>query len=554
MDSKNHRSKERSKESRLLARPGKVIAASPAQCDLRPLHSRRALGWLLIYRLSLVLVLILIFFYPQTPTWLSAHGDLSMARLLLKLQTLSVLFSGALMLIGWPKPPRQIELAIFLDLVFYTALTHVSGGIGTGLGLILTIVVAVGGITLEGRLSLLFAALATLAVIVQQLHAELQGSGSHASYTQAGLLGVSYFAVALLAHVLSRRLHETEHLAARREVDFADLSRLNEFIIQSMSTGVLAVNGQSRLLLANSAAQRLLSTAATVPGQPLASLSAPLGHWLEQALACGRAEDTLLTLGEHEVRPRLQRLDDFRAGGALIFLDDNRQLMREAQEIKLASLGRLTAGIAHNIRNPLSSITHAGQLLAEAVHCGPEEQHLLNIVRRNALRIDETVTSILELSRRDPPQPREIDLRAWLGEFRDEYTAGNRLSRDAVLLHLPEEPILVRIDPRHFGQVLRNLCENAFIHGRSDSESTRVELSVKRLPESDTIHLTLADNGPGVPAQHARLLFDPFFTTSMAGTGLGLYTARELCEANGLRLEYIGERSPGAHFRVILPS
>jgi two-component system sensor histidine kinase PilS (NtrC family) len=515
-------------------------------------HSLQALGWLLFYRLSLVLALILIFFYPQTPIWLSASGDLSMARLLLKLQTLSVLLGGVLMLLGRPYPARQIELAIFFDIVFYTALMHVSGGISTGLGLILAIVVAAGAITLEGRLSLLFAALATLAVIFQQFYAELYGGAPGGSYTQAGLLGVTYFAVALLAHVLSRRLHETEHLAARRQGDIADLSRLNEFIIQSLATGVLAVNGERRLLLLNNAAKRWLDADDAGVGAHLGHLAPALNQWLDRALGKSEPGDEVIALGQHEVRPRLQRLDGFRPGGALIFLDDNRQLMREAQEMKLASLGRLTASIAHNIRNPLSSITHAGQLLSEAEHCGPEEQHLLNIVRRNALRIDETVTSILELSRRDQPQPRALDLGAWLREFREEYLAGNRLEPEALQLHLPPETIVVRIDPRHFGQVLRNLCENAFLHGRSDSEPTRVSIQLARVADSDAVHLTVADNGPGVPTQHVRSLFDPFFTTASTGTGLGLYTARELCEANGLRLEYSEKDAPGAHFRLLM--
>lgn len=512
----------------------------------------QALSWLLVYRLSLALVMILIFFYPQTPTWLSAHGDPSMARLLLKLQTLSVLLSGMLMLIGQPKPARQIELAIFLDIVFYTALMHVSGGISTGLGLILAIVVAAGAITLEGRLSLLFAALATLAVMFEQFYVQLYGAGASGSYTQAGLLGVTYFAVALLAHVLARRLHETEHLAERRQVDLADLSKLNEFIIQSMATGVLAISGDRTLLVLNNAAKRLLGVSAPRPGEQLARLSPALDQWFGQAMGKHEPREEVLSLGEHEVRPRIQRLDGFRTGGALVFLDDNRQLVREAQEIKLASLGRLTASIAHNIRNPLSSISHAGQLLSEVEGLGAEEQHLLNIVRRNALRIDETVTSILELSRRDQPQPLRIDLGAWLRDFREEFIAGNRLAPEALHVRLPEEGIAVSVDPRHFAQVLRNLCENAFTHGHSELEPSRVELSLTHAPESDTIHLTVADNGPGVPSQHVRHLFDPFFTTANTGTGLGLYTARELCEANGLRLEYIDSALPGARFRVIL--
>lgn len=520
--------------------------------DARAGQARQALGWLLVYRLSLALVLILVFFYPQTPTWLNADGEPSMARLLLKLQTLSILLSGVLMLLGWPKPARQIELAIFLDIALYTALMHTSGGISTGLGLILAIVVAAGAILLEGRLSLLFAALATLAVIFDAFYAELYARVPSADFTQAGLLGVTYFAVALLAHVLARRLHETEYLAARRQVDLADLSKLNEIIIQSLSTGVLAVNGERALLLMNNAAKRLLSAEQVQPGASLARVSPQLDVWLRQVVRDPSRGEVVLALAEHEVRPRLRRLGQFRADGALIFLDDNRQLAREAQELKLASLGRLTASIAHNIRNPLSSITHAAQLLAEADQCNIEERHLLDIVQRNALRIDETVTSVLELSRRDHPQPQVLNLNLWLHEFCLEYRASNRLPPETLIFNAPAEVFNARVDPRHFGQILRNLCDNALTHAKPPQGQPKVEMSLAPLPNRELLQLIISDNGSGVAVEHIRQLFDPFFTTSSRGTGLGLYAARELCQANGLRLEYIEQRTPGAHFRVLL--
>lgn len=514
--------------------------------------SRQALGWLLVYRLSLALVLILVFFYPQIPNWLSSGGDPSIVRLLLKLQTLSILFSGVLMLLGHPQPARQIELASFLDIVFYTALMHVSGGISTGLGLILAIVVAVGAILLEGRLSLLFAALATLAVMFQTFYAELYATTPSGGYTQAGLLGLTYFTVALLAHVLARRLHETEHLAARRKVDLADLSKLNEIIIQSLSTGVLAVNGERALLVMNNAAKCLLGVEQVRSGAALARVCPKLDAWLRQAVQDASGRDEVLALAEHEVRPRLRLLGSFRADGALIFLDDNRQLVREAQELKLASLGRLTASIAHNIRNPLSSITHATQLLAETEPREAEERHLLDIVQRNALRIDETVTSVLELSRRHQPQPQVLELNAWLSEFCEEYRASGRLESDRLVFYPASEVLSARIDPRHLGQILRNLCDNAMMHAKPKNGTPSIEISLTPSANRELLHLNVSDNGSGVATEHIRQLFDPFFTTSSQGTGLGLYAARELCEANGLRLEYIEQPAPGAQFRLLL--
>ena len=262
-------------------------------------------------------------------------------------------------------------------------------------------------------------------------------------------------------------------------------------------------------------------------------------------------EGPVLNFATHAVCPSLHLLGLKRSSGALIFLRDHRELTRQAQEMKLASLGRLTASIAHNIRNPLSAVTHASQLLAEAPMLGEEERHLLATVQRNALRIEETVSSVLELSRRHRPQPQWLALNQWLVEFRDEYCASHRRARTALRLQLPRERLTIAVDPRHLSQILRNLCDNAFTHGQRATAPARVMLRAACVAHGESVSISVLDDGPGVPEEHVRVLFDPFFTTSSSGTGLGLYAARELAEANGLRLEYIPGPTRGAEFRLI---
>ncbi|WP_238787423.1 sensor histidine kinase [Thiospirillum jenense] len=526
--------------------------------ELAAVAPRDPLTWLFAYRLILILILILMFSYPDHAPWLasSASNDPRHARLLLALQAQSVLIGGLFLMLRWPKREHQIEIAVFLDILLYTLLMHLSGGVSTGLGLILAMVVAAGALTMQGRLSLLFAAFATLAVIAQQVYTELYATSTTGTSTQAGLLGMTYFAVALLAHVLARRLRATEYLATRRQLDLADLSKLNDYIIQNMTMGVLVINAQRGILLLNHAARRLLNQPQLRIGEQLAAVAPALDDWLAQhTLDASRRKRTVLLLAEQELHISAHSLRDFHSSGVLLFLRDQRELIRQAQNIKLASLGRLTASIAHNIRNPLSAVTHASQLLAEAPGLVDDDLHLLDIIRRNARRIDETVTSVLELSRRDPSQPQVFDLNGWLTEFSSEYRACTAAAQqDCVHLELSPDRVMVAVDPRHFRQILSNLCDNAFKHGRRADHQAQVTLRVTRLADGDAVQLTVTDNGPGIAAAHLATLFDPFFTTSSSGTGLGLYAARELAQANGMELEYIAVPDAGAQFRLTFQS
>ncbi|MCG6940792.1 MAG: two-component sensor histidine kinase [Thiohalocapsa sp.] len=519
----------------------------------RVFRADSALTWLFLYRLVLAALLALLFSYPEEQPWLGTEATTTPARILLALEGLSILVGGLMMGAARPMREQQIQLAIFLDIVVYTLLMHLAGGVASGLGLLPAIAVIAGAILMEGRLSLLFASLATLAVITQQVYSELYVGTQAGTYTQAGLLGLTYFAVALLAHVMTRRLRETERIAARRKLDIADLSRLNEYVIQRMAMGVVAIDGERRLLLLNNAARQLLGAPKAEPGDSLFLLAPALRDWFLRRLrdgGRGADEDELVQLGDSEVLPSLTLLGESRANGALIYLRDHRELLRQAQEMKLAALGRLTASIAHNIRNPLSSVTHAAQLLAESDTISEADANLLAILERNALRIDETVTSILELSRRHAAERTDINLATWLEGFADEYRDNHPDCADRLHVRTDVASLQLRIDTRHLGQILRNLCDNAFKHGARGGMPAQTVLRAGRDAQSGTTYLEVVDDGPGIPKENRRQVFEPFFTTSTSGTGLGLYIARELAEANGVRLEYIVQEPTEGRFRL----
>lgn len=519
----------------------------------RPEHARYptwgALRWLFLFRLLLVVVLVVVF-SPSIQDPLIANADSTTAWRVLVVYAVMVLMSGLNLYARWPRRENQVYLAIFTDIIAFTLLMHAGGGVSSGLGILLAVSVAAGALMMEGRLSLLFAAFAALAVITQQTYAQLQSNAPASDYTQAGLLGMMFFAVALLAHMLYRRVRDMEDLAARRKVDIDDLSKLNEYIIQNMSTGILVVDGERRLRLMNQAAQELLGTPEAQQGTRLSSLSPPLSQWLDDHVRPTSAQGGLVHLEGREIKPSRQLLGDYRAAGVLLYLRDNQELAREAQQIKLASLGTLTASIAHNIRNPLSAISHAAQLLGEAQELTPDDRHLLDIVRRNSGRIEEIVSSVLQLSRRNQVDPKPLELSDWLEAFCVDFREAHGLSETMLSLDCEPPPLSVEVDPRHLHQIIANLCENAMIHGSSPQHQVEIQIRASLDESLDRVLVEVRDDGPGIDDESAREIFTPFYTTRSSGTGLGLYIARELAETNGIRLSYERTRPTGSCFKL----
>ncbi|MBW8075997.1 MAG: two-component sensor histidine kinase [Metallibacterium scheffleri] len=367
------------------------------------------------------------------------------------------------------------------------------------------------------------------------------------------LFTFAYIAAAWLNHTLGRQMRASEALAERRGLDLANLAQVNELIIKRMKTGVMLVDAGNHIHQINESAWLLLGNPASEQrdlGSVAPELSRRLYHWRN----LGRVDETAVALAEGvpEVIPRFTRLAANDDSHVLIFLDDTSLVSRRAEEMTLSSLGRLSASIAHEIRNPLAAIRYSAQLLAESPDLSAEDARMVEIINNHCVRLNDIVENILQLSRRDRSRPEVLDLNDWVLRFVEEYSESNDLGEDSLRAVTQARAVEALADPQHLQQVVWNLVQNALRYGRLPSEPARVMVIARNATEIGPPLLEVVDRGPGIPPKVAAQIFEPFFTTHEMGTGLGLYLARQMCEANQATLEYVPVPGGGSCFRITL--
>jgi two-component system sensor histidine kinase PilS (NtrC family) len=422
---------------------------------------------------------------------------------------------------------------------------YASGGFRSGLGVMLLISLAAAALVSAGALMLFYAAIASIALLLEQSYWVLIHDVSTANYLQPGLLSIGYFATALITNQLAQRVIMNERVARQRGADLTNQLRINQLVIQDVQDAILVVDANGLVRQQNPAVSRLLGKDAPELEQIEAysqELADHLLRWRDQ----GGLSAVMFRFQNSSRLVRARFVAAGVGGGsfALVFLEDQSRLQEQAQQLKLAALGRLTANIAHEIRNPLSAITHAGDLLQEEA-ASQGSKRLVKIIRDNAERLDRMVRDVLELSRRDRVRPQAILLSGFINLFVDEFVHTEGISREGFVVEVAATA-MVDFDRAHLNRVIWNLARNAWRHCRKRSGSVRI--SVYERP--DRLELDVSDDGEGVEKNLQAQLFEPFFTTFSSGTGLGLFIARELCSANGASLEYV-DRIGGATFRIL---
>lgn len=450
------------------------------------------------------------------------------------------------------RPPldAQVFVQVMVDVAAVTALLYASGGARSGLGLLLLMTVAGAALISRGRLSLLYASVASIALLVQQWFHALHRSDTTAEWIQTGLVAAGYFAVAIVSQTLARNATVSQRIAEAAVIDLANLAAINELVVRDMQDGFLVVDGENRVRQTNPRARAMLGA---LPGDGVGvdldtycpELALCLTRWLRETRA-DRAP-IRISVDKAEINVRIIDIGSADEPARVLFLEDASRLKAEARKVKLASLGRLSASIAHEIRNPLSAISHAADLMQEEAGRGAEDQRLVTIIRENVHRIDRMVEEVLYLNRRDHAKTERLRLSEYLAPFVDNFCAIESVPREAIHVQC-ESDAPFHFDRGHFDQILWNLLRNAWRHCKREPGS--ILLHAAREP-GGLVAVEVGDDGAGVKPAALPHLFEPFFTTEAKGTGLGLYIARELAQANGGELEYVPPPGgQGALFRL----
>jgi two-component system sensor histidine kinase PilS (NtrC family) len=457
----------------------------------------------------------------------------------------------------WVAASVQAITQSLVDIAVIVILMHTSGGIASGLGGLLVVFVGAGSLVLPMRFPTVLAAIATFAILGERAFSQLSGAAADPNYPAAGILSAIIFAMALAARPLGKHVQASEALARQRGVDLRNLSELNGYIVQHLRESIIVIDAENRIRLSNASAAQLLGATQLEPGVPLAKAFEPLANyvldWRSDAGLSAHPEFTVADAGSSlRLTAHLAPLgkDGDRDGPVLVFLEDASLMNARVQQSKLASLGRLSASIAHEIRNPVGAMSHAAQLLAESAAIKNEDKRLTEIIQSHSDRVSHIIDNVLQLSRRETNRPERFELKAWLDDFAQEFVHTLELQEGELSVAEISRDLEVRMDTGHLRQVLWNLCDNAVKYA-SETGGILVELQAGRMQSQGRPYVEVLDHGLGVDAATAEKMFEPFYTERSGGTGLGLYISRELCELNRATLLYLDRPGGGSIFRIV---
>lgn len=507
----------------------------------------RAMQTLLAYQILLIALLLVLVPLHLGPSVLASHNiNLYISTCLVYL----ALLLGSVCLLQLQRPGYRWQASIRLtaDIFALTLIMHASGGVRSGLGSLIAVTIAGAGILVGGRCALALAAAAALLMLGEQVYAEWHQSFSETAYSYAGILGIGFMTTALIAYQLSLMAERNAALARQRGLDLANLEQLNAYIIQHLQSGIMVVDATQRIRLMNQSAMRLLGLRRQPTALPWAHtlLAERFADWVTSVgdPTCEITQPSLPTL--HVQFVRHAHSDDTIY---ILLIEDAALVNQRLQHNKLVSLHRLTVSIAHELRNPLSAIRQAGQLLSEHPDELPADPRLVDIIQRNCLRINEIIENILMISRRNSARVETIRLTPWLEAFLRDFHFQHQTHAEQIRL-CGDTELMVLADPSQLKQILDNLCSNALKYGANPARPVLLQ-ALHRVEEGAPV-VEVCDFGPGIKPETAKHLFEPFFTTSYTGTGLGLYIARELAELNQAQLHYVANPEGGSCFRLTL--
>ncbi len=458
-----------------------------------------------------------------------------------------LIFSCISAMLTWVEEPAleiSLPIQIIADVSFIILLMFVENASNSGLGLLLIIAIAAASLISDGRLALFYAAIATIGILLRQFFISLVSAQSTDTYTSAVMLSISCFAIAWLAHSLAKRMQVSEQLASQRSLDLQNLAQVNALIADKMEDGVLVIDDDLVIQHHNIQAEAFLNIDSSEwvdkrLNEVTPDIAEPYLNWVEsgrKTVGPNNPNIIKVNVASRELRASFLPIAEGDKQGAVIFIEDWSHMQTQSHQVKLAALGRLTANIAHEIRNPLSAIGHANQLMQEDEDVPPHNQRMLQIIQDNVQRVDQIIKDVLELNRRDRTNQEVVDLDSFITDFYNQFCAVENIEQAHFTLSIDDNNSSVLFDRRHLNQILWNLCKNGWRHSTQTTGSLKLDIFMSN--KSQIVNIEVTNDGEQIPEETANHLFEPFFTTEKTGTGLGLYIGRELAEANGANLQY----------------
>ena len=421
--------------------------------------------------------------------------------------------------------PQYAVSFFFGDITLLIIMMQASGGLDSGFSNLILVPILISNLLVTQSLGYAVAAWTTIAVIYTQHFVPWQFEEKEV-FT-SGLYGFFCFTLAFLTQTLSGKLNSTLDLTHRQAANISRLRKINKHVLLALPNGIIACDKDDRILLSNATAYQWFNCLE--------------GDTLPSDLICfvksGDCQN--IRFEHHGLQLILNKspLNNSIEGDYVLVMEDSSHIAAEAQQIKLASLGRLTASIAHEIRNPLSALRHAAQLLAEAPELSKGDIKLTQIIEQHCMRINRIVEDILQISRRNHASAEVIKLKPWLEHFSESFQQAHDDKFSLSIICSPD--YLIKFDPDQLQQVLHNICGNGLRYALlKHPDDAQIKISARQHTDG-SVRLYLMDNGAGISEENQKNLFEPFFTTEHTGTGLGLYLCREICEANKASIKHI---------------
>jgi two-component system, NtrC family, sensor histidine kinase PilS len=452
--------------------------------------------------------------------------------------------------VGFLSFDKQVLISGTIDVIAISSMLNIIGNMQSGYGILLNVTIAALSILVPGRLAIFFAALASCLLLCGNvLQFILNNQKDLGTFFYSGIYGAGFFATALTAWYLSNWVRQSENLARHRSYELAGMQRINEYIVERLHSGVIYVDEEKTVKLINSAARQFFNIGKNTSVVTLQQLSHLLADKFDNFLAKFKMDERIAqtTIEEPYLRVHFFSTAVVNKPEVLIILEDMTYIAQQAQQLKLAALGRFSASIAHELRNPLGAIAHAAQLFGDDGQLNKENDRLKQLIMNNCERMNGVIKNVLQLSRRQQSQPQVNEISTFLEQFKQDFCHNNPCN---LTIKLPKQKHLsIVFDKSQLEQILVILCDNAILHGRDADGGANIVITVKSL--SYKMIITVSDTGPGIPFENRENIFEPFFTTLRTGTGMGLFLARDLCEINQARLNLVKSRK-GSCFAITL--